>query len=126
MLIQFVKAMLYLLLFWLCFIIIVILLFCFIIIVICFIIIVMFIIFVLVVTCPKPDNPVNGNASVQGSLEFGTRVLYTCKNEYVLSNDGLKIGTCNENGTWGVAPTCIGKNGYLFTYSVLYMYVIYS
>jgi len=61
-----------------------------------------------VIYCQTPVAPVGG--FVDKSLEqypFRTSVRYSCRVGFKI--DGTATGECNENGTWGVVPACIGK-----------------
>ncbi|XP_077974306.1 uncharacterized protein LOC144429933 [Styela clava] len=55
--------------------------------------------------CSAPKAPGNGTVDTAPDLEFGQTIEYSCNAGYVLQ--GLNIGKCEENGTWGEVPTCV-------------------
>ncbi|XP_076804557.1 uncharacterized protein LOC143448628 isoform X2 [Clavelina lepadiformis] len=61
------------------------------------------------VPCPNPPNIANGRFEDSGvAYEYGARIEYFCDNGFK-SNEASPIHrTCDENGTWGDPPQCLG------------------
>ena len=61
----------------------------------------------LVITCPAPDDPQNGEHVAARGYQYATSVSFTCNTNYTMS-DGQSI-VCREDKTWsGTPPYCSG------------------
>ena len=63
--------------------------------------------FFLVITCPAPDDPQNGEHVPARGYQYATSVSFKCNTNYTMS-DGRSI-VCREDKTWsGTPPYCSG------------------
>ena len=63
--------------------------------------------FLLVITCPAPDDPQNGEHVAARGYQYATSVSFKCNTNYTIS-DGRSI-VCREDKTWsGTPPYCSG------------------
>jgi hypothetical protein len=66
-----------------------------------------YVVFVLVVTCPKLEVPLNGFFSSDCTNVYNAACGIICKPGYQLRGTSIRI--CKENATWdGVETKCIG------------------
>ena len=69
-----------------------------------------------------PENVTNANLIVHGLYEHDTAEI-SCHEGYA-TEDGKKVNiTCLDNGTWSMAPPCLGKQ--MSTYIHIWFFAQY-
>ena len=73
--------------------------------------------------CSQPENMTNANLTVAGTLENDAAV-YKCLENYTSEIGNTSIVTCTTNGTWSVAPPCLGKTELIDKYTCMYFFLL--
>jgi len=67
-----------------------------------------------VVTCPPPPVATNGRLSNNPAYEYGVTAEYQCNSGFRFAAGSPSSLTCDENGSWGQAPSCEGRSMRLY------------